>query len=250
MRRQIVAGNWKMNLTLDEATHLIDAIASASLPPDSKIMVIPPFTHLALATHRLAGTAISVGAQTVSPHDNGAYTGDISAAMLAEIGCQHVLVGHSERRQYHHEDNDLLNRQLKQALSHGLSPIYCIGETVAQREANETLSIISTQLIQGLADITSDGPPLIIAYEPVWAIGTGKVATPEQAEEAHAHIRQQLSTLWDADAANQCPILYGGSVNADNSAAIFAQANIDGGLIGGASLKSDAFLSIAQSFEE
>jgi triosephosphate isomerase len=248
MRPSIIAGNWKMNTSLSEGKLLITALLSQKFPSETQVIIIPPFTHLDMAQQLLQKTALSLGAQTVSHHDNGAYTGDISANILHSMGCQYVLVGHSECRQYHKESNTLLNQKIKQALTHHLTPIYCVGETLEERQANQTLSVINTQLEVGLSDISvDDGLPLIIAYEPVWAIGTGKVATPAQAEEVHSHIRHQLAHLTSESISQHCPILYGGSVKPSNSAALLSQPNIDGGLIGGASLNENDFISIINS---
>lgn len=247
MRPTIISGNWKMNTTLSNGKALLESLVAHHPSPDPRIIIIPPFTHIDMANTLLKDTPLLLGAQTLSHYDNGAYTGDISAEILRDMGCQYVLIGHSERRQYHSEDNVLLNQKMKQAIAHHITPIYCVGETLEERESDRTLSIIDRQLEVGLSDISLDKVSFIIAYEPVWAIGTGKVATPDQAQTVHAHIRYKLSQLSDQSVAESCPILYGGSVNPSNSKDLLSQPDIDGGLVGGASLDSDAFGAIIGS---
>jgi triosephosphate isomerase len=248
MRRPtIIAGNWKMNMTLSNGKLLIESLVAEHPSPDPRIIIIPPFTHIDMAHTLLKDTPLLLGAQTLSHYDNGAYTGDISAEMLRDIGCQYVLIGHSERRQYHGEDDTLLNQKMKQAIAHHITPIYCVGETLEDRNSNRTLSVIDRQLEVGLSDISLDKASFIIAYEPVWAIGTGQVATPDQAQTVHAHIRHKLIQLSDQSVADTCPILYGGSVNPGNSKKLLSQPDIDGGLVGGASLDNDAFGAIIGS---
>ncbi|OGT26710.1 MAG: triose-phosphate isomerase [Gammaproteobacteria bacterium RIFCSPLOWO2_02_FULL_42_14] len=246
MRRSFIAGNWKMNGTLESARLLLQILRHAENEMSHiDVAVFPPFVHLSLCRELLLGSRIAFGAQTVSMHADGAYTGEISAAMLKELGCAYVIIGHSERRQYFGEDNATLEKQCIAAIRASLVPIFCVGETLAQREANQTLSVVQEQLavVQRLKDNCDQFCSIVIAYEPVWAIGTGKVATPEQAESVHAVIRQQLADQ-DKTWAMETRILYGGSVKPDNAAALFAMDNIDGALVGGASLDAAQFLKI------
>jgi triosephosphate isomerase len=244
MRKKFVAGNWKMHGSHSMTTALVSDIVAAK--PDSiDVAVFPPFPYLAELARQHASSGLGVGAQDVSEHEGqGAYTGEVSAAMLADIGAQWVLVGHSERRQYHAESNELVARKFAAARAGGLTPILCVGETLEQREAGETEAVIARQLqavlaINGIASFDTG----VIAYEPVWAIGTGRTASPEQAQQVHAFIRSQLEKE-DVMIARLTRLLYGGSVKAANAAELFAQADVDGGLIGGASLTASDFLGI------
>lgn len=244
MRKKFVAGNWKMHGSHSMTTALVSDIVAAK--PDSiDVAVFPPFPYLAELARQHASSGLGVGAQDVSEHEGqGAYTGEVSAAMLADIGAQWVLVGHSERRQYHAESNELVARKFAAARAGGLTPILCVGETLEQREAGETEAVIARQLqavlaINGIASFDTG----VIAYEPVWAIGTGRTASPEQAQQVHAFIRSQLEKE-DVMIASLTRLLYGGSVKAANAAELFAQADVDGGLIGGASLTASDFLGI------
>ena len=244
MRKKLVAGNWKMHGSRTMAAALVDELAAAK-PASIDVNVFPPFPYLAelAAQHRDSG--IGFGAQDLSEHEGqGAFTGEVSGAMLADVGARWVLVGHSERRQYHHEDNELVSRKFAAARAAGLTPILCVGETLQQREADATESVIAAQLqavlrSSGIASFDT----AVIAYEPVWAIGSGRTATPEQAQQVHAFIRSQLETE-DATLSRLTRLLYGGSVKAANAAELFAQADVDGGLIGGASLTAADFLAI------
>ncbi|RAP34307.1 triose-phosphate isomerase [Candidatus Marinamargulisbacteria bacterium SCGC AG-439-L15] len=246
MRRRLVAGNWKMNKTVQESESLIqslcDDIASVN---DVEVLVCPPFVSLMKASELLKSTSFKLGAQTVHQELSGAFTGEISAPMLRSVGCDYVIIGHSERRQYFGETDALVNQKLFLAFDHDITPIVCIGETLEQREGDQTLAVITQQLTKGLASVSST-QQIVIAYEPVWAIGTGKVATPEQAQEVHAFIRQQLSTMMGAAYSDQTRLLYGGSVKPDNASELILQKDIDGFLVGGASLKSSDFSQIIQ----
>ena len=244
MRRRIVAGNWKLNGSRAFAAELAGAVI-AGLPVDGvELVLLPPFPYIGELAARF-GNDLAFGAQDVSEHDTGAYTGEVSAAMLADVGARYTLVGHSERREYHGEDSELVARKFVAARAAGLTPILCVGETLAQREAGETERVIAHQLAPVFAlagDQALDGA--VVAYEPVWAIGTGRTASPEQAQAVHAFIRGEAAGR-DARIAGSLPILYGGSCKPDNAQALCSQADVDGGLIGGASLKAADFLAIA-----
>lgn len=247
MRTKIIAGNWKMNNDIQQTIELINGLKTAlsSQSPKSTVIVCPPYTSLAAAQQLLSGSFIKLGAQDVSLHDNGAYTGEVSIAMLKSVGCSYVIVGHSERRQYHNETNEIINQKAKKVLAGGLLPIICIGETLEEREKNITHRVLTTQVKGVLAGISStDVERSIVAYEPVWAIGTGKTATKEQAEEAHQVIRNVIAQLYSPETAEKVVIQYGGSVKADNAKELLSQPNIDGALVGGACLKADSFSSI------
>ena len=248
MRRKIIAGNWKMNGTLAETEVLIRALLGG-LPPNSRaqVVVCPPFTALETAARLLAGSPIALGGQDMSPHEKGAFTGDISAAMLLTVGATYAILGHSERRQYHAETDQLINAKARRALDSGLSPIICVGETLDEREAGMTEQVVGKQVDGTLSGFSADDlRRTVIAYEPVWAIGTGRTATPEMAEAVHCFVREKLVAR-DQAAAQVVPILYGGSVNAKNAAGLLKQPNIDGALVGGASLKADEFLTIIEA---
>jgi triosephosphate isomerase len=243
MRRKLVAGNWKMHGSRASAKALLDAIAAAA-PSACDIAIFPPFPYLTELIWQQAKSGIAFGAQDVSEHAQGAYTGDVAAAMVKDIGATHALVGHSERRQYHAESNEIIAAKFAQAQAVGLVPVLCVGETLAQRDAGQTQTVIAAQLDAvlvrcGIAAFAQ----AVVAYEPVWAIGTGRTATPAQAQEVHAFIRGKLARE-DATIAGSLQLLYGGSVKPDNAAGLFAQADIDGGLIGGASLVAADFLAI------
>ncbi|TBR39599.1 MULTISPECIES: triose-phosphate isomerase [Dyella] len=244
MRRKLVAGNWKMHGSRSMAQALVVEIV-AGKPADVDVAVFPPFPYIAGLSDAHASSGVAIGGQDVSEHEGqGAYTGEVSAAMLADVGAQWALVGHSERRQYHGESDELVARKFAAARAGGLTPILCLGETLEQREAGETEQVIARQLAAVLA-VNGIGSfdTAVIAYEPVWAIGTGRTASPEQAQEVHAFIRSQLAKE-DAMIARLTRLLYGGSVKAANAAELFAQADVDGGLIGGASLTATDFLAI------
>ena len=245
-RRPLLAGNWKMHDTLAETTALIGGIkAAAADARDRDVVVAPPFTALQTAAQALAGTAIGLAGQNLHSEPKGAFTGEIAGEMLKDVGCTYVIVGHSERRQYCNETNELVRQKIGAALRADLKAIMCIGETLREREADNTLPVIERQVREGVAGLSREAMrSLILAYEPVWAIGTGKTATPEQAEEVHAAIRGLLRELIGETGAENVRILYGGSVKADNIDALMAQPNIDGALVGGASLDAAAFSRI------
>ena len=246
MRKKIIAGNWKMNNDISQTTDLINGLKSILQSSTSSIAIVcPPYTSLTTAQQLLKGTSIKLGAQDVSLHDNGAYTGEISLSMLKSVGCEYIIVGHSERRQYHNETNEIINQKAKKVLAGGLIPIICVGETLSEREKNITNQVLATQVTGVLAGLSaSDVERSIVAYEPVWAIGTGKTATKEQAEDAHKVIRSVISGLYSSDTSEKVVIQYGGSVKADNAKELLSQPNIDGALVGGACLKADSFAAI------
>jgi len=245
MRRRIIAGNWKLHGDRAFAKGLVDAIAAVPAPAGVERVVLPPLPYLGDLAQHCAASGLQFGAQDVSANVQGAYTGEVSAAMLVDIGARYGLVGHSERRQYHRESNELVAAKFLAARDAGLTPILCIGESLHEREAGQTEWRLEKQL-QAVFDAA--GPQAfagaVIAYEPVWAIGTGKTATPDQAQAVHAFIRGEVAAR-DATIAGSLPILYGGSVKPDNAASLFAQADVDGGLIGGAALVAADFLAIA-----
>ena len=251
-RRPLMAGNWKMNLNHLEANLLMQKLA-ASLSEkqltEVETVVLPPFTDLRTVQTAVDGDKLLIGygAQDLSPHQSGAYTGDISGPMLAKLGCTYVVVGHSERRAYHHEDDALVNAKVVAALANGLTPILCVGEGLDVREEGRHVAHCSDQLIAGLHGLTAEQvTKVVIAYEPVWAIGTGKTATPEDAQEVCGEVRKRLAETFDEATAHQVRILYGGSVKASNIAAIMAQPDVDGGLVGGASLDAEEFAQICR----
>jgi triosephosphate isomerase len=243
MRRKLVAGNWKMHTTRASAMELVRAIAGAKIG-GADVAVFPPYVYLPELIAANRGSALAFGAQDVSEHAQGAYTGEVSAPMLKDIGATHVLIGHSERRQYHDESNTCVAAKFAQAQGAGLIPVLCVGETLAQRDAGATESVIAAQL-DAVLERSGVGAlaTAVVAYEPVWAIGTGRTATPAQAQAVHAFIRSKFAGL-DGTISSSLRILYGGSVKAANAAELFAQADVDGGLIGGASLIADDFLAI------
>ncbi|MEM7375409.1 MAG: triose-phosphate isomerase [Bacteroidota bacterium] len=252
MRTRIAAGNWKMNLTAEEAQALALALVAnlSDYQGNAKMILSPPFPYLSqiVATTASKSDLISVAAQNVHQKAKGAYTGDTAASMIASVGATHVIIGHSERRTYYQESNALLASKIDIALANTLVPIYCIGETLEQREAGQTLDVIRAQVEEGSFHLSeADFSKLIVAYEPVWAIGTGKTASPDQAQEVHAFIRGLISDKYGASIADDTTILYGGSVKPANADDLFAQPDIDGGLVGGASLKPDAFTAIIQA---
>ena len=244
MHGKLVVGNWKMNGALAvNAALLADLVSGWQAAPGRTIAVCVPYPYLAQVGGLLAATSIAWGAQDVSEHGSGAYTGEVSAAMLIEFRCQFVIVGHSERRQFYGDTDSVVAAKTVAALAAGLTPIVCVGETLAEREAGAMVAVVERQLDAVLARVGAAAPKLVVAYEPVWAIGTGQTASPEEAQTVHAMLRARLAKAGAADV----PLLYGGSVKADNAKALFAMADIDGGLIGGASLKSAEFLAIARA---
>jgi triosephosphate isomerase len=246
MRRPIIVGNWKMHKTIPEAVTLVQALkASVTEVHDVDVGVAPPFTALMAVAEALRDSSIVVAAQHMYWEPQGAFTGEISAAMLADVGCRRVIIGHSERRQYFAETDDTVNRKLRAALASTLDPILCVGESLAQRDSNATFQVLEQQVRLGLAEIAADEMRrLVIAYEPVWAIGTGKTATPELAQEVHGFLRGLLATLYGKSLADDVRIQYGGSVNAGNIQMLMAQSDVDGALVGGASLDAASFAKI------
>src|SRR5574341_528479 len=247
-RRPIIAGNWKMNKTAAEARDLATKLAPlVSGVKDRDIVLAPPFTALQSVGEAIKGTNMALAAQNLHWEDKGAFTGEISAEMRLDLGCKYVIIGHSERRQYFGETDETVNKRVRQALKKGLLPIVCVGETLAEREAGKLTEVISRQVTGGLKDITAeDMKKMVIAYEPVWAIGTGKTATPEQANEVHALIRSKVKSLYDAGIAEGLRIQYGGSVTPENVSTLMAMPDIDGALVGGASLKPESFAALVK----
>jgi len=249
MRKKVIAGNWKMNMDLHQSQKLVSEIING-LGKDTKadVIVCPPFTSLSEASSLLKDTHIKLGAQNMHFEESGAFTGEISADMLKSVGCEYVILGHSERRVIFNESDKMINKKVKTALAKGLKPIFCVGELLEQRESGETMKVISAQVEKGLEGITSEQiKNIIIAYEPVWAIGTGKTATPQQAQEVHSFIRELAAKKFSASAAENLIIQYGGSVKPENSGELLSQKDIDGALVGGACLKADSFLGIIAS---
>lgn len=246
MVRQVIAGNWKMNKTIAEAVAFAAGLRAAlSAPPDREVIIAPPFTALQAVAEAIRGSFIQLAAQNLHEAEKGAYTGEISAGMLREAGCAGVIVGHSERRTLFGEGDALINRKLRTALTAGLKPIFCIGESLREREEDETEIVIERQLKEGLNNLTGDDiATCVIAYEPVWAIGTGKTASPAQAEAVHRFIRTWVAGRYGQERAAATPILYGGSVTPKNIADLMAQPDINGALVGGASLDVDSFARI------
>ncbi|MBI4791780.1 MAG: triose-phosphate isomerase [Deltaproteobacteria bacterium] len=244
-RRPLLAGNWTMHTTIAEAEALAVAIAQTAIPADRDVMLAPPFTALAAVGKVLAGSPVLLGAQNVCWEPKGAFTGEISPPMLRDAGCTLVIVGHSERRHIFAETDAMINQRVAGAIRHELVPLLCIGETLAEREAGLTFQVLERQLREGLKDIVLSGAgQLVVAYEPVWAIGTGRTATVDQAQEAHRFVRGVLLTMYEKNIATQIRILYGGSVNPDNVDALMAQDDVDGALVGGAALKAESFCRI------
>ena len=248
MRRKIVAGNWKMNGSKDLVQQLVGVICdhAGSLDTGAEVVIIPPAPYIPLVQQQADGK-LALGVQNVSEWQSGAYTGEISADMAKDLGCWYVLVGHSERRQLFGETDEVVARKVGRVLESGLTAVLCVGETLEQREAGEAVGVVAGQVRQGLSAISADQwSRVVVAYEPVWAIGTGKTATAEDAQAMHAEIRKMLASM--NAPAEEISVLYGGSVKADNAAALFSEPDIDGGLIGGASLKADEFISICRAF--
>jgi triosephosphate isomerase len=253
MRSKIVAGNWKMNKTLEEAQTLASEImgmVANEVKGDAKIIFCVPFPYLSVIKNLLGNNSkIAVGAQNCSEHESGAYTGETSAGMLKSMSIPYVILGHSERRQYFGENGELLAKKVDISLKHGLTPIFCCGEPLEVREKGDHEKLVTSQVEEALFHLdASTIQKVVIAYEPVWAIGTGKTASSQQAQDMHAVVRKQLASKYGQDVANNISILYGGSVNAANAKELFACADVDGGLVGGASLKSREFTEIIKSF--
>lgn len=242
MRKPFIAANWKMNKTIGETqAFLNEFIPIVQDVMDVEIVLAPPFTSLSAAAVILKGTQIGLSAQDVFYEDKGAYTGEVSPVMLVDAGCGHVIIGHSERRQYFNETDEILNKKVRTARRHNIKVIFCIGESLEEREAGRTFDVLKREIENGLRDIPCEG--IVVAYEPIWAIGTGKTATPEQAQETHKYIREQLGLMY-GDAAQGIRILYGGSMTPENVDSLMACPDVDGGLVGGAGLKADSFAKI------
>lgn len=251
LRKKIVAGNWKMNKAVLEAVDLAAGIKRelAAGCPDVDVVLCPPFTALKAVGDEITDTTIKLGAQNMHWEPEGAYTGEISAKMLRDLFCRFVILGHSERRLYFHETDETVNRKVKAALAANLTPIVCVGETLKERDGGQTFDVIRTQVEHGLAGLDEALKTLVIAYEPVWAIGTGRTATPGQAQEVHAFIRSVLQSMSDPDTASRVRIQYGGSMKPANAAELLGQPDIDGGLIGGAALEVRSFVEIVRAAE-
>ncbi|MBO5902570.1 MAG: triose-phosphate isomerase [Tidjanibacter sp.] len=250
MRKKIVAGNWKMNTTPAEGVELAKGVAEGKKEVCECVnfIVCPPFTHLSEVVKVTRGTGIAVGAQDCATEAKGAYTGEVAASMIASLGVEYVILGHSERRQYYGETSETLNKKMAQAYANNLTPIYCVGESLEERKAGKHFDVCKAQIEEVVFNLTPEQySKLVIAYEPVWAIGTGETATAEQAQEIHAYIREVLASKF-GEAAAETPILYGGSCKPSNAAEIFAKEDVDGGLIGGAALKAEDFLAIGKGF--
>ena len=251
MRKNIVAGNWKMNTTLAEGVNLAKDVNEAlkGFTPNCDVVIAVPFTHLASVNAVIDSSKLGLGAENCADHVKGAYTGEVSAAMVASTGATYVILGHSERRQYYGETSEILKTKVALALENNLTPIFCIGEVLEERENGSYLEVVKKQIEDALFEMSAaDFSKLILAYEPVWAIGTGKTATDDQAEEMHAFIRKVIADKYGAEVAENTSILYGGSCKPSNAPQLFAKPNVDGGLIGGASLDAESFMGIVKAF--
>ena len=251
MRKNIVAGNWKMNTTLAEGVNLAKDVNEAlkGFTPNCDVVIGVPFTHLASVNAVIDSTKLGLGAENCADHKSGAYTGEVSAAMVASTGATYVILGHSERRQYYGETSEILKEKVALALENNLTPIFCIGEVLEERENGSYLEVVKTQIEEALFGMSAeDFSKLILAYEPVWAIGTGKTATDDQAEEMHAFIRNVIAEKYGNEVAENTSILYAGSCKPSNAAQLFAKPNVDGGPIGGASLDAESFMGIVKAF--
>lgn len=249
MRQKIVAGNWKMNTVLHEGLELAKAVEelAQNKESDAEVIIAPPATHLAKISEVISEVKLS--GQNCAENESGAYTGEVSPEMLKAAGVKYVILGHSERRAYYHEDNELLNKKVKLALSKQLKPIYCCGEVLEEREQGRLFDVVKEQIVVGLKDLNAaDMANVVIAYEPVWAIGTGVTASPEQAQEMHKYIRDLLVEMFDTEVAENTTLLYGGSCKPSNAKELFANPDVDGGLIGGASLKAEDFIQIVNAY--
>ena len=251
MRKNIVAGNWKMNTTLTEGVELAKEVNEAlkNVSPKCDVVICTPFTHLASVAAAIDSNKLGLGAENCADHLKGAYTGEVSAPMVASTGATYVILGHSERRQYYGETSEILKEKVNLELAENLTPIFCIGEVLEQREDGTFFDVVTTQIEEALFDLSAeDFGKIILAYEPVWAIGTGKTATAEQAEEMHAHIRNVIAGKYGKEVADNTSILYGGSCKPSNAAELFAKPDVDGGLIGGAALDAASFMGIVTAF--
>lgn len=251
MKTPLVAGNWKMNNSVGESLALVEGIKSRfENIKNTEIVVAPPYTALYAVASAIKGSVVNLSSQNIFWEEKGAFTGEISPAMLVDVGCKYTIIGHSERRQYFGESNESVNKRIKAAINHKLRPIFCVGETLEERETGKTFEIVEAQLKGGLSGVDKNGfNNFVIAYEPVWAIGTGKTATPRQAEEVHGHIRHLLQDIFGSEQSEITRIVYGGSVSPGNARELFSQPNIDGGLVGGASLKVESFCEIILAAE-
>ena len=251
MRKNIVAGNWKMNTTLQEGIQLANDVNEALKGVDAKcdVVICVPFTHLASVNAVIDPEKLGLGAENCADHLKGAYTGEVSAPMVASTGAKYVILGHSERRQYYGETSETLKEKVKLALAEGLTPIFCIGEVLEERENGTYNDVVKAQIEEALFDLSADDfKKIVLAYEPVWAIGTGKTATDDQAQDMHAHIRSTIAGKYGKEVADEISILYGGSCKPGNAKGLFAQPDIDGGLIGGAALDTESFMGIVTAF--
>lgn len=251
MRKKIVAGNWKMNTTLPEGIKLAKEVNEAlkKVTPKCDVVIAVPFTHLASVNEVINPENLGLGAENCADHLKGAYTGEVSAPMVASTGAKYVILGHSERRQYYGETPEILKTKVNLALENGLTPIFCIGEVLEQREDGSYFDVVKAQIEESLFDLSAeDFAKIILAYEPVWAIGTGKTATDDQAQEMHAFIRKTVADKYGAEVADNTSILYGGSCKPSNAPALFAKPDVDGGLIGGAALDAESFMGIVNAF--
>lgn len=249
MRQKIVAGNWKMNTVISQGMELASAVNSLAEKKTSNAVVIiaPPFTHLSDIKKVLS--VVKLSAQNCSSEESGAFTGEVSVSMIKSVGAEYIIIGHSERRAYYHEDNAILAKKVNLVLSHGLKPIFCIGEVLPERNANKHFVVVKSQLSEGLFHLSpAEFANVVIAYEPVWAIGTGVTASPGQAQEMHKFIRSEISLKYGSQTAENTSILYGGSCKGSNAKELFQNPDVDGGLIGGASLKAEEFLQIVNAF--
>jgi triosephosphate isomerase len=249
MRKQIVAGNWKMNNNTLETESLIKSLAQHEIPDDVQVMVAPAFTQLSQSVSLTEAHSITVAAQNMNAADSGAHTGEVSASMLKGVGVHTIILGHSERRSLYGETDSMLQLKVQKAIAEGFQIIFCFGEELEHRKENKHFTLVEDQLSSALFDLPKTAwSQIVLAYEPVWAIGTGETASPEQAQEMHAFIRQLIENKYDADLANQIAILYGGSVKPGNAKEIFSMQDVDGGLIGGASLNAEDFIAIVNAF--
>jgi triosephosphate isomerase len=249
LRKKLIAGNWKMNLDRSQAIALSKSLAAglARISAEVELLLCPSYVYLEAVGQTLRGSPIGLGGQDVYFQNNGAFTGEISTSQLLDLGCRYAILGHSERRQIIGETDSLINQKIKACLQAGLTPILCVGELLEEREAGQTMQVVERQFTQSMAGIDAEGAArIVVAYEPVWAIGTGKTASPEQAQEVHSDLRKLVAKCYNSSVAEKLRILYGGSVKPENAAELLGQPDIDGALIGGASLNSDSFLAIAE----
>ena len=245
MKKPLIVGNWKMFKTVSEAVNIVQTMKAGIKMSDCNVVICPPFTALSKVAEILRDSSIHLGAQNMHPETEGAFTGEISPGMIKDLDCRYVILGHSERRQYFKEDSAFINEKVKTALKYSLVPILCMGETLAEREARRQFEVVKEQFDLSLKEITKEEiTKVVIAYEPVWAIGTGKTATPEQAEQMQSYVRRLLKEQYGEEIAVRIPILYGGSVKPDNIAELMKKPNVDGALVGGASLKAESFVQI------